>query len=237
MKKRYPCLILTIMLLLSSGCSSRYDLDKPSLLLQYYNFPYSWGGIVLGQSTVEDTIEKLESMDFVEVDSIYKAKYYSDIDFALFLEFKEGYREDELNIWFIDGKAQVLVFSGYYTLAEIQENLGEVEKFVAYGWTPEGPAISYYGYSVNAGYVIGGSPQTQRNLDKLEEVVLRNNSIIYAKLINPDQLMYVLGVEMGLAKRDYVISEGAFSDWHDYGEYEVIRAKYDLFAPTRTIDE
>ena len=230
MKKIFHYLIAIMVLLLSSCSSRQYGLNKPSLLLQYYEGPYRWAGIVLGQSTLEDTIVILESLDFVDVESIYQADGYSGIDYRLFLDFQEGYREDGLCIWFVDDMAQVLVFPNY-TLAEIQESLGEVEKFVAYGWMYERPMMDYFGYSTSVGYVIRGGPGNGKNLDELERVILSDDSIFSIKLIHPNIMMYVLGVEMGTAVRDYIISEGYFTDWHGYGEYEVIRPEYDLYMP------
>ena len=229
MKKQYHYIFLIIFLLFCSSCSSRYGSEKPSLLLQNYEHPFSWAGITLGQSSLEETLEALESMDFVDVESIYQAEVFKDVDFGIYLDFQEGYRENGIRVWFIDDKAQVLQFSSLYTLSEIQENLGEVEKFVAYGWMHERPMLDYYGYSTSAAYVIRGGPSSRGNYNKLEQVTLNEDSIFFVYLINPDMLMYVLGVNMGTAKRDYVFSEGAFTDWHGYGDYEVVRAKYDLF--------
>lgn len=237
MKKQNLFLILIIILLLSSGCSSRYDLESPSLLLQYYEYPNSWGGIVLGQSSWDETVKKLESMDFVEVDSISRVCCINGIDYALYLNFAEEYRENELKIWFIDGKAQALVFSGYYTLAEIQHNLGDLERFIVYGWRYEKPMMDYYGYSSSAGYLIDSWPTTRRNLEEIEKITLSENSVFRVKLVNPDQLMYLLEREIGMVTINHLIMEDAFEDWHGYGEYEVFRPKNNLFSTTIPYDE
>lgn len=223
---------LSIIIILLSGCSSRrYGLNKSSLLLQNYTDPYCWAGIVLGQSTLDETFEQLESLDFVDADSIYQGSGYGDFDHGLYLNFQDGYREERMSVWFKDGKAQALNFSGQYTLDEIQKSLGEVEKFVVYGWMYEQPMMKYYGYSVSSGYVILGSPSNGRNLDELEEVTLSDDSIFFVKLIHPDVLMYVQSIQMSAVVRDYIISEGYFADWHGYGEYEVVRPEYDLYMP------
>ena len=226
----YPIFIIFIFLLI--GCSEYEKLEKPSLLLQYYEGPYNWAGIVLGQSSREETIVQLKSLDFVDSETITQEDAYTGFDFRIFLDLQPGYREEVLSIWFKDDKAMVLDFySPYFTLAEIQENLGEVEKFVVYGWMHERPMMDYFGYSVSAGYVIRGGPSDGRNLDELEIVTLSDNSIFFLDLIHPDVLMNVLSIEMGTAARDYLINEGHFVDWHGYGEYEVVRPDYDLYMP------
>lgn len=215
-----------------TGCSSqRYGLNKPSLLLQYYEGPYRWAGIVLGQSTLEETIAQLELLNFVDTESIYQGSGYGDFDYGVYLNFQDGFREERMSVWFMDGKAQTLNFSSQYTLDEIQKNLGEVEKLVVYGWMYEQPMMKYYGYSESTGYVILGGPSNGRNLDELEEVTLSDESIFFVKLIHPDVLMNVQSIQMSAVVRDYIISEGYFEDWHGYGEYEVIRPEYDLYMP------
>ncbi len=43
--------------------------------------------------------------------------------------------------------------------------------------------------------------------------------------------MSVQSIQMSAVVRDYIFSEGYFTDWHGYGDYEVVRPEYDLYMP------
>jgi len=224
--KRIINLTIVFFLLLSlCGCRDYFELRKPSLILQYYQGPYQWAGIELGKTTVEETKNILLNLEGIDDTSYTEGSRFHFVDSAVFINFQKVYRESSLSVWFVDDKAQVIEFFGnILTLEEIQTQLGEVEKFVAYMHHYERILVYYDGLSFNAGYIIVGGPQHELVNDDLEVVTIDENSIFSIYLIHPDFFdeYYYKGSDYW----NYLFEEGGFQDWHGYGEYEVQRPDF-----------
>ena len=226
--KRIINLTIVLFLLLSlCSCRDYFELRKPSLILQNYQGPYIWAEITLGQSTKEETLDKLRNMDEVLEDSIYEADISYKADIGVCGDFRKGYRESSLCVWFVDDKAQVIEFFGStLTLKEIQTHLGEVEKFYVEIYRVEAIVVHYEGFSLNSGYIIIGGPKGLWFTidDDLEVVTIDENSIFSIYLIHPDFFdeYYYKGSDYW----NYFFEEGGFQDWHGYGDYEVQRPDF-----------
>lgn len=219
-------LVLLFLLLSISGCREFFGLLKPSLILKYYQGPYQWGDITLGQSTIEETKDALCALDEVLEKTIHKANIYDFVDIAIFADFQEGYRESSLGIWFIDGKAQIIEFFGdELTLDEIQTHLGNVEKFAVFTlYRGTNLVIDYDGFSLKFGYIIEGGRDIKRFEKDIQGEEINEKTIFFLYLIHPDVIdeFYYEGSDYW----NYFFEEGGFQDWHGYGEYEVQRPDF-----------
>jgi len=215
-------IILLISLLSLNSCQNISELNKSSLILQYYQGPYQWAGITLGESTKEETKVLLTNIAEVKEETLYEGKRFEGIDSALCVDFQEGFRESSICVWFIDNKAQVLeFFGGSLELSEIIDNIGEVEQFAALIIQEESTYIRYFGVSLKSGFIVLGSPNISSNVLGVRQVIIDSDDEFHVDLMSPDIFDLLLDISMGKEIGKYLIEKGGFQDWHGYGEYEV----------------
>ena len=221
--KKFFLSLIALSLLLTSGCSiKRYGLDEPSLLLQYYQGPFTWNNIVLGQTSEEELISILQKMPEVQEGSVSELDNRDEDIKTIYAGFIEGYREYSLFAYLLDDSVQVLNFRGaYLTLETAQDELGPIEKFNVVRFYNLFDEISGYGYSETDGYFLEFDYGNVWNADRLKAALISPYKITQIILASEIGLDILIETYIDYNARDYLQTKSDFSEWHGYGKYEI----------------
>lgn len=224
MRKIFLCLLFSILVAWSfSGCNNSGNLTKQSLIKTYYEGPLQWGGITLGQSTIEEVRDALVNLDETNSDTYWEGELNNKSDSGICVEFYTGYRERGLCVWFMDNIAQFIDFvGGDMALGEIQDTLGGLEKISVYMiYRGQTEVIESEGISFNSGFIIFNSlEKVEIGNERIPDIEVIEESTIYqVYLSNPDYIDTYFGVDSAFG--NFLFKEGGFQDWNGYGEYEV----------------
>jgi hypothetical protein len=208
-------------MLIMIGCRSK-DLEKPSLLLKYYNGSSDWAGIILGETTLEETQNILVGLDEFEQSSINESSTALNFDEGVCVDFIEGFRESGFCIHYLDGKAVAIGFLGPLKIEQINQYLGPIEKIGLVFLDNTRPSIGSYGISESAGYVLTGDTEEEKVDETTTSATITSETLAYVSLVDPDLFeFYMVNTMLRTGTVEYLFKEGGFEDWRGPGEYEV----------------
>jgi hypothetical protein len=221
MRKQKWIFGILVLIILLIGCEDN-ELEKPSLLLKYYSGASNWADIILGETTLEVTQRSLNNLEEVHESSMIVGPSVRNFEEAVCIDFIEGFRENGLCVHHLNGKAQVIVFYGFLTIEEIEQNLSTPEKIAILFHNDEHQWISSYGISESVGYVLAGGAEADRVDEATQHATISSDTLAGISLVNPELIkFYMYNAVIGEAYTNYLFGEG-FEDWHGPGEYDVL---------------